>query len=47
MMDKKAGTCSSGDRAVVSGTTCRGFESLQVRYFCIQAKLKDGGKHSG
>ena len=24
-------TCSSGDRAVVSGTTCRGFESLQVR----------------
>ena len=26
------GICSSGDRAAVSGTACRGFESLQMRY---------------
>ena len=25
-------TCSSGDRAAVSGTACRGFDSLQVRF---------------
>ena len=25
-------TCSSADRAAVSGTACRGFDSLQVRY---------------
>lgn len=24
--------CSSGDRATVSGTVCRGFESLQTRF---------------
>ena len=28
--------CSSGDRATVSGTVCRGFESLQTR-FCYMA----------
>lgn len=26
-------TCSSVDRATVSGTVCRGFESLQVRFY--------------
>ncbi len=25
--------CSSGDRAVVSGATCRGFESLQMCWY--------------
>ena len=25
--------CSSGDRATVSGTVCRGFESLRVCFF--------------
>ena len=28
----KIRACSSVDRAVVSGTTCRGFESLRVCY---------------
>lgn len=33
LCEKRTGTCSSGDRAMVSGTMWRGFESLQVRFF--------------
>ena len=29
-------TCSSGDRATVSGTVWRGFESLQVRFLYLK-----------
>ena len=32
--------CSSGDRAMVSGTMCRGFESLQMRFFVNTRQIR-------
>lgn len=44
---KRARTCSSVDRAVVSGTMCRGFESLQVRFHHRISATANGGKDIG
>lgn len=46
-VQKKTRTCSSGDRAMVSGTMWRGFESLQVRFFTQDAAAANGGKDIG
>ena len=41
-------TCSSGDRAMVSGTMWRGFESLQVRFFIFEkTATANGGRNLG
>ena len=40
-------TCSSGDRAMVSGTMWRGFESLQVRFLYLRPATANGGRNLG